>query len=296
MAIKNKMVYRNGKPIIKQESDRPGYSVDYHDDGKSKEKRLTEKEKLRRKNGQKSGQKKRNGKMKEMQAKRQRTLEAKERNENYFQETLMLRDRTFYRGQTNDEIRQGKDEDGIVFWFTNNYAYAVMNALKIPYNFVQEKIKKNTNNIDSLFFNNFDSLYEKGYIFTIKTSKLNVFNFYDINDWKKIVEHKDELLEYGIPKGFYDELYVENTEYRKTLGRIDLTKLDFIKEKTRNIILKFISEKLDYDGVFNYEIKYDLNFQSIGLFHKSVSKVNVEDSFKIKAVKQGEITKIKADV
>jgi len=82
--ITNKVVYREGKPVVKKVSDKHNFFVDRHEtdsngNPKPTEKILTKAERMHRIEGQKAGQEKRDAKMDHIQAKKAATEAAKEK-------------------------------------------------------------------------------------------------------------------------------------------------------------------------------------------------------------------------
>lgn len=77
-ALKKKFVVRNGKRVAKWKSTRAGkYRVEYDENGKPKEVRITAQERINRRKGQKKGKLKRNAKQANIERKRKRSFIAR---------------------------------------------------------------------------------------------------------------------------------------------------------------------------------------------------------------------------
>lgn len=77
-ALKKKFVIRNGKRVAKWKSTKAGkYRVEYDENGKPKEVRITAKERINRKKGQKKGKLKRKAKVANIEKKRKRSFIAR---------------------------------------------------------------------------------------------------------------------------------------------------------------------------------------------------------------------------
>jgi hypothetical protein len=77
-ALKKKFVVRNGKRVAKWKSTRAGkYRVEYDENGKPKEVRITAQERINRRKGQKKGKIKRNAKIANIEKKRKRSFIAR---------------------------------------------------------------------------------------------------------------------------------------------------------------------------------------------------------------------------
>lgn len=77
-ALKKKFVVRNGKRVAKWKSTRAGkYRVEYDENGKPKEVRISAQERINRRKGQKKGKIKRNAKIANIEKKRKRSFIAR---------------------------------------------------------------------------------------------------------------------------------------------------------------------------------------------------------------------------
>lgn len=77
-ALKKKFVVRNGKRVAKWKSTKAGkYRVEYDENGKPKEVRITAKERINRRKGQKKGKLKRQAKIDNIEKKRKRSFIAR---------------------------------------------------------------------------------------------------------------------------------------------------------------------------------------------------------------------------
>lgn len=77
-ALKKKFVVRNGKRVAKWKSTRAGkYRVEYDENGKPKEVRITAQERVNRRKGQKKGKLKRAAKVANIEKKRKRSFIAR---------------------------------------------------------------------------------------------------------------------------------------------------------------------------------------------------------------------------